>query len=78
MPIAAPEDMAKSPSAAQHLGMTSSLWLLGDVAELTFSHAPLIGDAFVNNGNGLTDWSSKVSIPNTLEVRVKSSRRSPN
>jgi len=53
MPIASPEDMAKVAVGAQHLLMTGKHLSLGEVAEVTFSHPPLIGDAFVNNGNGL-------------------------
>ena len=68
MPIAAPEDMAKVAVGAQHLLMTGKAMALGDVAELTFSHAPLIGDAFVNNGNGLMLVVEKFPSANTLEV----------
>jgi CzcA family heavy metal efflux pump len=53
MPIETPEDMAKIPVTPEpelRLGRTVPL---GDVAEVTFSHPPLIGDAFVNGRNGL-------------------------
>src|SRR5439155_1175067 len=54
MPINSPEDMAKVVLGAQHLLMTGKTIALGDVTELTFAHPPLIGDAFGNNGTGLT------------------------
>ena len=41
---------------------------LGDVAEVTFAHPPLIGDAFVNGGNGLLLVIEKFPSANTLEV----------
>ncbi len=41
---------------------------LGDVTEVTFSHPPLIGDAFVNGGNGLLLVVEKFPSANTLEV----------
>src|SRR4051794_31112834 len=52
MPIETPEEMAKIPVTTEpelRLGRTVPL---GDAAELTFSHPPLIGDAFVNTGDG--------------------------
>jgi hypothetical protein len=48
-----PEEMAKIPVTTEpelRLGRTVPL---GDAAEITFSHPPLIGDAFVNGGDGL-------------------------
>jgi len=68
MPIASPEDMAKVAVGAQHLLMTGKHLSLGEVAEVTFSHPPLIGDAFVNNGNGLMLVIEKLPGANTLEV----------
>jgi Cu/Ag efflux pump CusA len=53
MPIETPEEMAKVPVTTEpelRLGRTVPL---GDAAEITFSHPPLIGDAFVNGGDGL-------------------------
>ena len=41
---------------------------LGEVAEVTFSHPPLIGDAVVSNGNGLMLVIEKFPSANTLEV----------
>jgi CzcA family heavy metal efflux pump len=68
MPIRTPEDMAKTPVGAQHLVMTGKTLSLGEVAETTFDHPPLIGDAFVNNGNGLLFVVEKLPSANTLEV----------
>ena len=68
MPINSPEDMAKVVLGAQHLLMTGKTMALGDVAELTFAHPPLIGDAFVNNGSGLMLVIEKFPAANTLEV----------
>lgn len=68
MPISQPEDMAKVPVGAQHLLMTGKTMSLGEVAEVTFHHPPLIGDAFVNGGNGLLLVVEKLPSANTLEV----------
>ncbi len=68
MPITTPEDMAKVAVAPQHLLMTGKKMSLGDVAEVTFGHPPLIGDAFVNDGKGLLLVVEKFPSANTLEV----------
>jgi CzcA family heavy metal efflux pump len=68
MPIASPEDMSKIAVGAQHLLMTGKSMALGEVAETTFSHPPLIGDAYVNGGNGLLLVVEKFPGANTLEV----------
>jgi CzcA family heavy metal efflux pump len=68
MPIKSPEDMAKIPVGAQHLLMTGKTMSLGEVAEVTYAHPPLIGDAFVDNGNGLLLVVEKFPSANTLEV----------
>ncbi|PYM23528.1 MAG: acriflavin resistance protein [Candidatus Rokuibacteriota bacterium] len=68
MPITTPEDMAKVAVGAQHLLMTGKTMSLGEIAEVTFAHPPLIGDAFVNNGNGLLLVVDKFPSANTLEV----------
>lgn len=68
MPIETPEDMAKVPVTPEpelRLGRTLPL---GDVAELTFSHAPLIGDAYVNGGNGLLLVLEKFPSVSVTEV----------
>jgi CzcA family heavy metal efflux pump len=68
MPIRTPEDLAKVPLGTPHLVMTGKTMTLGEVAETTFSHPPLIGDAFVNGGNGLLLVVEKLPSANTLEV----------
>src|SRR5262245_2567512 len=68
MPIPAPEDMAKVAVGAQHLLMTGKTMALGEVAEVTFAHPPLIGDAVVDNGGGLMLVIEKYPSANTLEV----------
>ena len=68
MPINQPEDMAKVPIGAQHLLLKGKKMSLGDVAEVSFGHPPLIGDAFVNDGNGLMLVVEKFPSANTLEV----------
>ena len=68
MPLNSPEDMAKVAVGAQHLLMTGKAMSLGEVTETTFSHPPLIGDAYVNGGNGLLLVIEKFPGANTLEV----------
>ncbi|GJL77813.1 MAG: cation transporter [Nitrospinaceae bacterium] len=68
MPISVPEDMAKVALAPMHLLLTGKTMALGDVAEVTFSHPPLIGDAYVNKGKGLMLVVEKLPGANTLEV----------
>ena len=68
MPIKTPEDMAKVPLSPLHLLMTGKTMSLGDLAEVTFAHPPLIGDAFVNGGGGLLFVVEKLPSASTLEV----------
>ncbi len=68
MPIVTPEDMAKVAVTPQHLLLTGKKMSLGDVAEVTYSHPQLIGDAFVNDGTGLLLVLEKFPYANTLEV----------
>src|SRR5262245_36696582 len=60
--------MAKVSGSAQHLLMTGKSMPLGEVAEVTFAHPPLIGDAVVDNGGGLMLVIEKFPSANTLEV----------
>src|SRR6267143_989108 len=53
MPIRSPEDMAKLAVSPLHLVMAGKTLALGELAEVTFAHPPLIGDAYVNGGSGL-------------------------
>ncbi len=68
MPIETPEDMAKVAVAPQHLLLSGKNMALGDVAEVTFAHPPLIGDALVQSGHGLMLVIEKFPSANTLEV----------
>jgi CzcA family heavy metal efflux pump len=68
MPIEIPEDMSKVAVTAPHLLLSGKNMSLGEVAEVTFSHPPLIGDAVVNGSNGLMLVIEKFPSANTLEV----------
>ena len=68
MPIETPEDMAKVAVTSPHLLLTGKSMALGDVAEVTFSHPPLIGDAVIGSGQGLMLVVEKFPGTNTLEV----------
>ena len=68
MPVGSPEDMAKVSVVPQHLLMTGKNMSLGDVAEVSYSNPPLIGDAIVNNGEGLMLVIEKFPSANTVEV----------
>jgi CzcA family heavy metal efflux pump len=68
MPIVEPEDMAKVAVTSQHLLSSGKKMALGDVAEVTYAHPQLIGDAYVNGGTGLLMVIEKFPSANTLEV----------
>jgi len=68
MPIEAPEDMAKVAVAPLHLLLSGKSMSLGEIAEVTFDHPPLIGDAVVGKGGGLMLVVEKFPSANTLEV----------
>lgn len=68
MPIELPEDMAKVAVTSPSLLLSGKSLALGEIAEVTFSHPPLIGDAVVNNGGGLMLVIEKFPSANTLEV----------
>jgi CzcA family heavy metal efflux pump len=68
MPIETPEDMAKVAVAPLHLLLTGKTLALGEIAEVTFDHPPLIGDAVVKSGTGLLLVVEKFPAANTLEV----------
>jgi CzcA family heavy metal efflux pump len=68
MPIRAPEDMAKLPVTPPHLVLTGKAMQLGEIAEITEQHPPMIGDAFVNGGPGLLLVVEKFPWANTLDV----------
>ena len=60
--------MAKVAVSPMHLLLTGKTMALGDVAETTFAHPPLIGDAVVGKGHGLMLVIEKFPAANTLEV----------
>lgn len=62
LPIVTPEDLA-NVSVVDSNGL-----LLGDVANVVEDHQPLIGDAVLNEGNGLLLVIEKFPGANTLEV----------
>ncbi|MGI9382816.1 MAG: efflux RND transporter permease subunit, partial [Methyloligellaceae bacterium] len=68
MPIKSPEDMAQLAVAPPHLLLKGQKMSLGEVSEVSFGHPPLIGDAYVNGGNGLLIVVEKFPSANTLEV----------
>ncbi len=67
-PIRTPEDLAQLPLTPVHLTMTGKKLKLGEVAEVTDSHPPLIGDAIVNGRTGLLLVIEQFPGANTLEV----------
>ena len=69
MPIESPEDLAKVAVTSPHLLLSGRSMALGDVAETTFAHSPVIGDAIVSGGKpGLMLVIEKFPGANTLEV----------
>jgi Cu/Ag efflux pump CusA len=68
MPITTPEDLAKVAVAPVHLLMSGKKMALGEVAETSYAHPLLIGDAVVSGGNGLMLVVEKFPSANTLEV----------
>ena len=68
MPIEKPEDMARVAVTAPHLLLSGKGMALGEVAEVSFAHPPLIGDAVTKSGNGLLIVVEKFPSANTLEV----------
>lgn len=68
MPIRSPEDMAKVAVSPLHLVMAGKTLALGEVAEVTFAHPPLIGDAILDGGGGLLLVIEKLPSANTLQV----------
>ena len=68
MPIETPEDMAKVAVSPLHLLLTGKTMALGEVAEVTFDHPPVIGDSVINGGDGLMLVIEKFPSANTLEV----------
>ncbi len=64
LPIVSPDDLAHLP-VKEVDGVTLRL---GDVADLVTDHQPLIGDAVINDGEGLMLIVEKLPWANTLDV----------
>ena len=65
LPIVSAEDMARVPVGTKADG---SPLVLSDVADLSYDHQPLFGDAVVNDGRGLMLVVQKLPWGNTLAV----------
>jgi CzcA family heavy metal efflux pump len=64
LPIVTPDDLAQVPVANRK----GKVLRLGDVADLVRDHQPLIGDAVINDGDGLMLIVEKLPWANTLDV----------
>ncbi len=64
MPIVEPTDLASIPIEKQNGKQIS----VGDVADLVWGHQPLVGDAVINDGEGLMLIVEKLPWANTLDV----------
>ncbi len=65
LPIFTPDELAQVPVKT---GPDGSTLRLGDVATLITDHQPLIGDAVINDGEGLMLIVEKLPWANTLDV----------
>lgn len=65
LPLLNPENLAQVPVGRTPEGTTLRL---GDVADLVWDHQPLIGDAVINDGEGLMLIVEKLPWANTLDV----------
>jgi CzcA family heavy metal efflux pump len=64
LPIVTADDLAQVPIAKRN----GTVLRLGDVADLVRDHQPLIGDAVINDGDGLMMIVEKLPWANTLDV----------
>ena len=64
MPIVNPTDLASIPIEKQN----GKQIVVSDVAELVWGHQPLVGDAVINDGEGLMLIVEKLPWANTLDV----------
>lgn len=67
LPIVTPEDLAVVPINDRRKPDGSPL-TLGDVGDATWDHVPLVGDAVINDGEGLMMIVEKLPWANTLDV----------
>ncbi len=65
LPLLAPSNLGQVPIKTAADGSTLRL---GDVADLLWDHQPLIGDAVINDGEGLMLIVEKLPWANTLDV----------
>ncbi|HEX5944316.1 MAG TPA: efflux RND transporter permease subunit [Anaerolineales bacterium] len=67
LPIVTPEDLAAVPINDEKKPDGSAL-TLGDVGDVTWDHLPMVGDAVINDGEGLMIIVEKLPWANTLDV----------
>lgn len=67
LPIVSPEELAAVPINDRTKPDGSPL-TLGDVGEAAWAHLPMVGDAVINDGEGLMIIVEKLPWANTLEV----------
>lgn len=65
LPVLSPAGLAEVPVGTKPDG---SILVLGDVADLKWDHQPLIGDAVINDGEGLMLIVEKLPWANTVDV----------
>jgi len=74
MPIDTPSDMAEVPIASPRHVEAGTTLPIGAVTEVSFDHPLLIGDAIINNGNGLILVVEKFPGTGTLDVTERVER----
>ena len=67
LPILTPEDLAKVP-VNERTKPDGSPLTLGDLGEVGWNHLPMVGDAVINDGEGLMLIVEKLPWANTLDV----------
>ena len=67
LPIVSPEDLAVVP-INDHKKPDGSPLTLGDVGDAVWAHLPTVGDAVINDGEGLMIIVEKLPWANTLDV----------
>jgi CzcA family heavy metal efflux pump len=67
LPIVSPEDLAIVP-INDHKKADGSPLTLGDLGDVTWDHLPMVGDAVINDGEGLMMIVEKLPWANTLDV----------
>jgi len=67
LPIVTPEELAQVP-INDRKKFDGSPMTLGDVGKVTWTHLPMVGDAVINDGEGLMMIVEKLPWANTLDV----------